>query len=333
MNKLAIVIPAYKKAYFSNALGSLAAQTNKNFSLYIGDDCSPEGLKEISDSYANILDINYTRFDYNVGAKDLVGQWSRCIALTQGEEWLWLFSDDDITDATCVESFYKALAENQNAFDVYRFNTCVINAAGEVTAVMPLSPQVETSEQMAYHLLLGDRGNSMPDHIFSREVYERKGGFVSTAYAQGADWAMSMLFSQEKGIYVIPDAKVYWRLSGNNVSSVSPEKRAAMLKGHMQFIEWVLNHFKYLSTHQRDISYDMIAKAAMLNISRVVASHYKGVDNDTLQQVYRIARNKLGWSRYAAVDSVLLVGMHTEFLINKLYRLNKIFKKTLKISL
>jgi len=332
MERLAIIIPAYKAVYLAEALNSLASQTNKNFTVYIGDDYSPNDLKTIAQDFEVKLKISYTRFDYNIGAQDLVSQWNRCIALTQDEEWLWLFSDDDIVDSACVENFYKALAENQDAFDVYRFNTCIINATGEVTNVMPVGPTVETSEQMAYHLLLGERGNSMPDHIFSRKVYEKNGGFVSTAYAQGADWAMSILFSQEKGIHIIPEAKVYWRLSGANISSVSPKKKAEMLSGHIQFVEWAIEHFSYLKHHASDITHDMMMNALVRNLNVVIVSHYKGFDNSSIIKCYNILHNKLGCSSYDAISTILDMGSHTEFFLNKLHRVNNFFKTLLKTS-
>ena len=40
-NNLAIVIPAYKSTFLPAALDSIAAQTCQDFTLYIGDDCSP----------------------------------------------------------------------------------------------------------------------------------------------------------------------------------------------------------------------------------------------------------------------------------------------------
>src|SRR5690349_7148370 len=107
MKPLAVIIPAYKLAFFDKALSSLAYQTNKNFTVYIGDDCSPEDLEEITEKYKSQLDIHYTRFKNNIGAKYLVYHWNRCIQLTRGEPWLWLFSDDDIADANCVETFYR----------------------------------------------------------------------------------------------------------------------------------------------------------------------------------------------------------------------------------
>src|SRR5688572_6407941 len=123
MSQLAIVIPAYKEEFFDKALKSLANQTKKEFTIYIGDDNSPFDLKTIISKYENILNIKYTRFENNIGAKNLVNQWKRCIELTKGESWLWLFSDDDIADNECVERFFEQLESDKGRVDVYRFNT------------------------------------------------------------------------------------------------------------------------------------------------------------------------------------------------------------------
>ena len=78
--------------------------------MYIGDDCSPGNLYSIVEKYENRIPIVYKHFDENLGGKDLVAQWERCIDLVGDEEWIWLFSDDDIMDPTCVENFYRYIA-------------------------------------------------------------------------------------------------------------------------------------------------------------------------------------------------------------------------------
>ena len=45
LTKLAIIIPAYKAAYLDRTLDSLSQQTDKEFSIYIGDDNSPYDLE------------------------------------------------------------------------------------------------------------------------------------------------------------------------------------------------------------------------------------------------------------------------------------------------
>lgn len=112
-NNLAIIIPAYKATFLAAALDSIAAQTCQDFTLYIGDDCSPNNLEVIVDKYRDKINLVYKRFDTNLGGKDLVAQWERCIDMTQGEDWLWLFSDDDVMEKNCVEEFYKTIKENR----------------------------------------------------------------------------------------------------------------------------------------------------------------------------------------------------------------------------
>lgn len=283
MKNLAIIIPAFKEKYFAEALDSLVAQTVKDFSVYIGDDYSPNNLRSIVALYEDKLDIHYTRFPNNIGAKNLVNQWSRCIELSQNEKWLWLFSDDDIADSRAVENFYAILKIKENFFDVYRFNTCVIDKNGKVLSDTPVGPEVESSAAMAYNLLLGRRGNSMPDHIFSREIYDKCEGFVFTEFAQAADWATSILFSKNKGIAIIPNSKLYWRLSGTNISSVANLNKDSMIYGHIQFIQWVVEHFKYLeNTQNAEITYSMIKKAARFNIYNIIVNHYRGLGNNAI---------------------------------------------------
>ena len=93
---LAIVIPAYKILYLSETLDSLANQTNKNFNVYVGDDCSPDDIASVCKKYEKLISLEYYRFNTNLGKTKLVKQWERCVSRMGEEKWLWLFSDDDI---------------------------------------------------------------------------------------------------------------------------------------------------------------------------------------------------------------------------------------------
>lgn len=57
-------------------LDSVAAQTDKDFTVYIGDDASPHDLKNIVYLYQDKLDIVYYRFETNLGGQDLPGHWN-----------------------------------------------------------------------------------------------------------------------------------------------------------------------------------------------------------------------------------------------------------------
>ena len=308
MTELAVIIPAYKVLYLEQTLNSLACQTNKNFNLYIGDDFSPSDLAVIINKFRDKLNISYTRFENNIGAKDLVKQWKRCIDLVnKREKWLWLFSDDDIADADCVENFYQTIAEKGDRFDVFRFNTITIDSNGNFLRSTPFGPEEESSVEMAFHLLKGERGNSMPDHIFKKDRYDECGGFVDTDFAQGADWATSMLLSQQKGLCIIPKAKVYWRYSGSNISSRTGENKNAMLKGHLQFINWVLDHFQYLTVSSFPVSSSMLQNAAKKNLSNVVIHHFRGFDFAGMLLLYNFYRHTFHFSVSAALFEILTI--------------------------
>jgi len=273
--KLAVVIPAYKETFFSRTLESLAAQTDRDFKIYIGDDCSPHDLKKIADRFSDRLRISYTRFTTNIGAKHLVKQWERCMTLVQDEDWVWFFSDDDLASPNCVEVLRNKLKTTNG--DVYRFNTCVIDGNDQLLWPTVPGPDFESAEQMALNILLGKRGNSMPDHVFSTDVYARKGGFVYTPYAQAADWATSIRFAQDKGMHIVQDGLVSWRLGSTSISSTVSKNRPETMLGHYCFIEWVLGHFKYLQTSPGDVNYEQIRAAALINLKTVIVYHYKGL--------------------------------------------------------
>lgn len=282
---LAIVIPAYKSIFLEKALGSLATQTNQNFRVYVGDDNSPSDLVSICSKFKERLDIHYYRFPDNLGGISLVQQWRRCINLTQDEKWLWLFSDDDIADPNCVEAFFNIINQGKKIFDVYRFNTRVINDKDELIGESKESPFIDTSINMAYYILHGERGNSMPDHIFSREIYN-KYDFVETDFAQAADWATSIQFAMDNGICTIPDAKINWRLGAYNISGNVQYHRIGALKGHLQFLKWVINHFRARSITNSKISLSDILYATEYNLDILVKHHYKGLSIKSYFDLY-----------------------------------------------
>lgn len=242
MSNLAIVIPAYKPNYLRKALDSISKQTNKDFCLYIGDDCSPYNLKEIVDDYNDVIDIEYYRFESNVGGKDLVKQWNRCISLSKNEEWIWLFSDDDIMDENCVQDFYDAI-RNYPDYDLYHFNVLEINKDEEIIRKIKY-PDVVSSRELHCGKILGNLQCYVVEFIFKRSVYEKNAGFVSFDLAWGSDIATWIVFSKGTGVKTIEGSCVRWRFSGDNIStdeSVDILKRKALAT--LDFYSWSDSEF------------------------------------------------------------------------------------------
>lgn len=246
---LAIVIPAYKDTFLDMTLESLSRQTNKDFRVYIGDDSSPYDLESIVSKYREVLNIRYVRFPDNIGGKDLVAQWERCVSLTHDEEWIWLFSDDDYLSPDCVDSFYQAVSAYPR-YDVYRFNVQVVGREQNLLKKV-IYPPVISSYDLYRGKLLGRLDCYVVEFIFSRKVYEEHGGFQSFDLAWGSDLATWVKFGMEKGIRSLDCGVVSWRSSGENISTIeSPEIVHRKVKALIAFLQWGESFWK---KRERDV--------------------------------------------------------------------------------
>ena len=63
MKQLAIIIPAYKEKFLGMALESIALQSCQDFTVYIGDDNSPQNVFSVVERFKNKVDLVYHRFD------------------------------------------------------------------------------------------------------------------------------------------------------------------------------------------------------------------------------------------------------------------------------
>lgn len=228
---LAIVIPAYKATFLRATLDSIAAQTDRRFRVYIGDDASPEPVREIVDDYSERLDIVYRRFDDNLGGRDLVAQWQRCIAMSEQERYIWLFSDDDIMESKCVEAFLSLPEETRDNALVH-FDIDVIDSRhdGRATPASPYPPRLSAADYLRGKLT-GRFVSYVVEFIFPRRLYEATGGFENFDLAWGSDFMTWLKFAalSPRGIVTIPGGpKVGWRMSDRNIS---PDKsRPVMLR-------------------------------------------------------------------------------------------------------
>lgn len=227
--KLAIIIPAYKPEFLSKALTSICSQSCKKFNLYIGDDCSPYDLSSIVNQFNNgKINLKYKRFAINVGGQDLVAQWERCISLTQGEEWIWIFSDDDVMGERCVEKFFQELDRTQHSYDIYHFNVQVIDKWENVQK-KSLYPDVISANAFYKWKAEAKIESFVVENIFSKEIYDQIGGFSKFPLAWGSDTLTWMRMMENKGMKTIPDEFVYWRSSNVNITP-NRNKKISLVK-------------------------------------------------------------------------------------------------------
>lgn len=242
---LAIVIPAYKGEFLDATLQSLSLQTDKNFTVYIGDDASPDHIQDIITNYKDKLKLIYKRFDTNLGGKDLVAHWNRCLKLMQGEQYFCMFSDDDIMSPECVEAFHKAVQATH--YHVYHFDIDIIDIQGKVIKECPKYPRHISSEAFLYQLYTLQIDARMPEFIFETKNFDACSGFKNFDLAYRSDNATVVRCAKEYGIYTIPDGKVHWRNSGKNVSATSDWTISLRrLHSSIQFYNWLDDYYNYM---------------------------------------------------------------------------------------
>lgn len=248
--KLAIVIPAYKINFFEKVLQSLNQQTNKEFNVYIGIDASQFDFESIIKKYQKNINITYKRFEENLGGKDLVAQWNRCLSLIQNEEWIWLFSDDDMMDNSCVESFYKQL-HIDDSFDLYHFNVNIINEKDEILNITPTYPNIIQSTTFLKQKCSAKIDSYVVEYIFRRTTFIKVGGFQKFDLAWGSDISTWAKIGQYKGIKTINEGRVLWRRSSVNITPAKDNKIIIRkLSANVQFFLWCKNYFPQIGINK-----------------------------------------------------------------------------------
>lgn len=240
--KIAIIIPAYKTDFLRQTLDSIMAQTCRDFVVFIGDDCSKDNIKAIADEFSSKMPVEYVRFESNLGGKDLVAHWERCIALAGGYNWIWLFSDDDLMPADGVERVKAAILSNPTS-EFFRFPLQVVNEKGAViSAGKPFRKAVCSAEEYLLAYFNGRRSSSVCEWVFSKRLFDEL-GMVHFPCAWCADIATWYSYAKHNGgMTNLSGACASWRNApGVNISSTKgmyKEKMDALI----QFIAWLEIH-------------------------------------------------------------------------------------------
>lgn len=262
---LAIVIPYYKLTFFDASLQSLANQTDKRFKVYIGDDASPENPLVLLEKHKNVFDFTYHRFDTNLGSISLVKQWERCMEMTQSEEWVMVFGDDDVLEYNCVAAFYEHIEEIEALkINVIRYASVVIDQLGKRVSKMHEHPKLEKSTDFLMRKLKGGTRSSLSEFIFRKKVLE-KIKFKNLPLAWYSDYLAVLECSNFGYMYTINEALVFFRSSGINITSKNDN---LVLKNvaTFQFYYYLLDEKKaFFNQQQTNILLHKLEKTFMDN--------------------------------------------------------------------
>ena len=235
-NDIAIVIPVYKGVFFEETLDSIMDQTDQGFHVYIGDDASDDDIGSIIRSYDSIPNLTYKRFTQNAGYHSPAIHWNRCIDMVEDEEWIWLFSDDDLMDTQCIENFKKTLQENPDVL-LFKFNSAKF-VGDQIVRENRFPAQITTVDFLNIKLNYVSESYAV-EYIFHRSLLDKTGNFRDFPLSWCSDDLFWIKASLHTLIVTIPDAFVYWRSSNENISGRqnTPETCRMKMDACILFVE------------------------------------------------------------------------------------------------
>jgi glycosyltransferase involved in cell wall biosynthesis len=242
--KLGVIIPAFKEQFLKEALDSILNQTNEEFDLYIFNDASPYPLDDILAEYNGFF---YHSFEENMGGTNLIAHWQRCLEFVDNE-FIWIFSDDDVIREDGVEKFYQSL--HKYGGDLFQFQIEMIDSYNNKIKNELPSPIFETSYSFLINRLQKKRRSCLPDHIFRSSAFKKYANSTipNFPFAWNSDDANWLLIGQEKGIRLIEDSCIYIRNSGINISSKTGHDMEKIIADY-QFMDWIKSQ-KFLWTKE-----------------------------------------------------------------------------------
>ncbi len=242
MSKYTFLIPAYKPDYLADALKSIFAQTYKDFTVVVSDDCSPYDLYKIVAPFMEQYGeekISYRKNEKNIGGERLVEHWNLLVDQCNSE-YLIMASDDDLYSPRFLE-VVDDLVNKYPDVDVVRTRIQRIKGVGEVSAKEDIFEEYQTGLEATFSIFCGRYLGCIGNYVFRTKALKDKGGFVNLPYAWFSDLltVVSVLGNGQANSY---DILFNFRLSGINISDTS--KNRAVDRGKLMA---TIGYDKYMS--------------------------------------------------------------------------------------
>ncbi len=229
---ISVAIPAYKSLYLSNAIDSVLGQTIQDIELIIVNDASPNPIGEVVRKYDDHR-IRYYCNDVNIGGKDPVANWNRCLSYATGEHFC-LLCDDDIYQSSFLEEML-GLARTYKDCNVFKSGVSIVDSENREIGRYPESPAWESCDDYIYNVSLRKRKQTISEWMFRREHIVALGGYEPVPLAWGADYLSIMKFAVNGGIASTTNCLAVFRQSGLNLSTKSDLNVEAKLQGILEY--------------------------------------------------------------------------------------------------
>lgn len=227
------VLPVYKGLFLKEAIQSILNQTYQNFELIIVNDCSPDNITEIVETF-NDNRIRYYENPENIGGTDLVKQWNHSLSFAQGK-FVLMAGDDDVYSPNFLTEAY-ALFQKYPQADILRGRVQSIDQQGNIQDI-----DFQCAEFISFwdFLLLEKHIIScMGNYIFKRDKTAQL-EFINFPLAWWSDKA-SAISNAFHGVIITNNISYSFRTSNINISSKKDTNTIyKKIKATTEYFQWL----------------------------------------------------------------------------------------------
>ena len=296
MAKFSICIPAYKSRFLDECIHSILVQSISDFELIILNDCSPNPVEIIVNSFSDKR-IKYYSNNQNVGPINLVQNWNKCLELASGE-YLIMMGDDDLMEASYL-SVFSDLIEKYSDLDVYHCRSKIIDDAGNINMLTPSWPEYENVYDNIWHRLTERRAQYISDFVYKVSSLRKSGGFYNLPYAWGSDDITSYIACGNKGI--AHTNKSVFRYRSNELSITKTGNDIVKMDANILYAKWL---FEFLYEGSPDNSDAGIMHSKLL------------VDSNKLMQKRKIHIMSKSLSTNKLQNYIMWLGLRKKYAIS-----------------
>ncbi len=296
---ISFILPAWKSKFLREAIQSISQQTSQAWELVVVDDCSPEPLREIVDSFSDPR-IRYVRNKQNLGGKNLVKQWNHCISFANGD-FIVLAADDDLYKPTFCEEIIR-LTEKYPQADLIHASVEQIDEEGKRLSDDSILPEYTSKYEYLYWWLTGQLFTCVGNFAFRRSALMAMGGFIDFPCAFGSDVATPISLSGN-GVANTQEMLFCFRQSSSHLSS-DVSKYKEKLEAFSQLSEWLQGIDYEIPGNPKDQAFYSIKNPDYLH-KKVVYEYLN------LILVHLPARQALSYLRYCRLatrkDKIMMI--------------------------
>ncbi len=238
---ISVVVPNYNyERFMYQRLYSILNQQVKLNEIIILDDCSTDNSRELIDDIVNKLskyiEIKKVYNEENSGSA--FKQWQKGFELAKSD-YVWIAEADDYCDKSFLKKITKPIIGNKNIIISYS-DTAFIDAIGNII-LKTIKPEIDIMKTGHWNQNYTNNGkDEFNNYTFLNctianvsSAIIKKGNYtkyfkLSSKYKQAGDWLLYSNIMQLGDISFYNKTLNYYRVHGNNVSSVT--KKEAHIK-------------------------------------------------------------------------------------------------------